>query len=89
MGILKQDHFRYEEDRLIDVVIKAMPFYGMLCIEKDNHYIPKKIFTEEDGYRLSELEEIVMHEGGYEAESIAKNLFLRFGYCRKISLWPS
>lgn len=78
LGILKQDHFRFEEERLVDVVIQGNPNLWRALVEKNIIY-SKAAFTEEDGYRLSELEEIIMHEGGYEAESIAKNLLRGLG----------
>ncbi|MBV8803034.1 MAG: ATP-binding cassette domain-containing protein, partial [Gammaproteobacteria bacterium] len=87
IGILKQDHFRYEEDRLIDVVIKGNTILWDAICEKENIYA-KAHFTEADGYRLSALEEIVMHEGGYEAEAIAKNLLLGLGIADKFHNGP-
>jgi ATPase subunit of ABC transporter with duplicated ATPase domains len=87
IGILKQDHFRYEEDRIIDVVIKGNSILWDALVEKDTLYA-KEDFTEEDGYRLSELEEIVMHEGGYESESAAKNLLLGLGIAQTFHNGP-
>lgn len=87
IGILKQDHFRYEENRLIDVVIRGNTVLWEALIEKDVLY-SKAEFLEEDGYRLSELEEIVMREGGYEAESIAKKLLLGLGIAEKFHTGP-
>ncbi|WP_133138798.1 ABC-F family ATP-binding cassette domain-containing protein [Legionella genomosp. 1] len=82
VGILKQDHFRYEEDRLIDVVIQGNAVLWDALTEKNKLYT-KEEFTEEDGYRLGELEEIVMHHNGYEAEHSAKNLLLGLGIAEK------
>lgn len=82
IGILKQDHFRYEEDRLIDVVIQGNAVLWSALTEKDKLYANED-FTEEDGYRLSELEEIIMQQGGYEAEQNAKNLLLGLGILEK------
>lgn len=87
LGILKQDHFRYEEDRLIDVVIKGNAVLWDALVEKEQLYA-KDEFSEEDGYRLSTLEEIVMNEGGYEAESAAKNLLLGLGIAEKFHYGP-
>ncbi|TAL63959.1 MAG: ABC-F family ATP-binding cassette domain-containing protein [Legionella sp.] len=87
VGILKQDHFRYEEDKLIDVVIQGNAVLWDALIEK-NHLYVKEDFTEEDGYRLSELEEIVMHHNGYDAESSAKNLLLGLGIAEKYHNQP-
>ena len=52
VGILKQDHFRYEEDRLIDVVIQVEVTLWNALVEKETIY-NNEHFTEEDGYRLS------------------------------------
>jgi ATPase subunit of ABC transporter with duplicated ATPase domains len=87
IGILKQDHFRYEEDRLIDVVIQGNAILWDALTEKDKLYTQED-FTEADGYRLSELEEIVMQEGGYDAEHTAKNLLLGLGIAEKFHYGP-
>jgi ATPase subunit of ABC transporter with duplicated ATPase domains len=87
IGILKQDHFRYEENRLIDVVIRGNTTLWDAMVEKE-HLFTKPEFTEADGYRLSELEEIIMHENGYEAESIAKDLLKGLGIVAKYHEGP-
>lgn len=87
LGILKQDHFRFEEDRLVDVVIRGNTVLWDALTEKDTLYT-KEEFTEEDGYRLSELEEIVMNQGGYEAEAVAKNLLIGLGIAEKFHHGP-
>jgi ATPase subunit of ABC transporter with duplicated ATPase domains len=87
IGILKQDHFRYEEDRLIDTVIRGNARLWDALTEKDKLFL-KADFTEADGYRLSELEEIIMHEGGYEAEATAKTLLLGLGIAEKFHQGP-
>lgn len=87
LGILKQDHFRYENDRLIDVVIRGNALLWNALSEKENLY-SKEDFTEADGYRLSELEEIVMNEGGYEADATAKDLLLGLGIAEKFHTGP-
>lgn len=87
IGILKQDHFRYEDDRLVDVVIRGNSTLWDALTEKEQLY-SKTEFTEEDGYRLSALEETVMIEGGYEAESAAKNLLIGLGIAEKFHYGP-
>lgn len=87
IGILKQDHFRYEEDRLLDVVIQGNARLWAALIEKEAIYSSEQ-FTEEDGYRLSELEELIMHQGGYEAESVAKKLLLGLGIAEQFHNGP-
>lgn len=82
IGILKQDHFRYEDDRIIDVVIQGNSRLWDAMVEK-NDLCNKSDFTEKDGYRLSDLEEIIMLQGGYEAEIAAKNLLTGLGVTEK------
>ncbi|WP_019216127.1 ABC-F family ATP-binding cassette domain-containing protein [Legionella tunisiensis] len=87
IGILKQDHFRYENDRLIDVVIRGNTALWEALQEKEQLYSQEN-FTEQDGYRLSELEEIIMYQEGYEAESTARNLLLGLGIAEKFHYGP-
>lgn len=87
IGILKQDHFRYEENRIIDVVIRGNTRLWDALSEKEALF-QKETFTEKDGYRLSELEEIIMHQGGYEAEADAKTLLLGLGLAEKYHQGP-
>ncbi|MCC5791924.1 MAG: ABC-F family ATP-binding cassette domain-containing protein [Legionellaceae bacterium] len=87
IGILKQDHFRYENDSLVDVVIQGNASLWEALIEKDKIYASDD-FSEADGYRVSELEEHIMQQGGYEAESAAKNLLLGLGIAEKFHHGP-
>ncbi|MCE0723626.1 ABC-F family ATP-binding cassette domain-containing protein [Legionella resiliens] len=87
VGILKQDHFRYEDDSLLDVVIQGNAILWDALTEKNKIYASEH-FSEEDGYRVSELEELIMQQGGYEAESTAKNLLLGLGIAEKFHNGP-
>lgn len=87
VGILKQDHFRYENDSLLDVVIQGNALLWAALTEKNKIYA-SEYFSEEDGYRVSELEEIIMQQGGYEAESLAKNVLLGLGIAEKFHNGP-
>jgi ATPase subunit of ABC transporter with duplicated ATPase domains len=87
LGILKQDHFRYEDHRIVDVVISGNQILWDTLTEKEALFL-KEEFTESDGYRLSELEETIMHQGGYEAEVIAKNLLVGLGVTEKYHNGP-
>ncbi len=82
VGVLGQDHFRYENNRVVDVVLQGNVNLWNALVEKEALFT-KENFTEEDGYRLSALEEIIMHEGGYEAEAVAKNLLIGLGVVEK------
>ncbi len=87
IGILKQDHFLYEHDRVIDVVIKGNSELWAAQVEKE-HLLHKADLTEEDGYRLGTLEEIIMHNDGYDAEGIAQRLLKGLGVLEKYHFGP-
>ena len=73
LGVLRQDQFRYEDDRIIDVVLMGNPVLWAALKEKDD-LLAKPDITEEDGHRLGELEGIIAEEDGYTAESGAAEL---------------
>ena len=55
LAVLKQDHFAYEEERVLDVVIKGHEHLYEVMKEKDEIYM-KPDFSDEDGIRAAELE---------------------------------
>ena len=73
IGFLKQDQFAHEETRIVDVVIQGKKDLWDALQERDQIYM-KPDFSDADGYRIGELEEIIMHNDGYEAESQAQKL---------------
>jgi len=87
IGILKQDHFRYETESVINVVIHGNAALSKALAEKES-LLNKPQLNETDGYRLAALEEIIMHQGGYEAESIAKTLLTGLGIEEKYHHGP-
>ncbi len=78
IGMLKQDHFQYEDWRVIDVVLAGKPALWDAMQQKEVLF-SKEDFTEEDGIKLGELEEIVAANNGYEAESFAATLLSGLG----------
>lgn len=78
LGILKQDHFRYEDDRVVDVVIRGNANLWSALLEKET-LLQKPNLDDNDGFRLAHLEEIIMHENGYEAEAVAQRLLTGLG----------
>lgn len=78
IGILKQDHFRYENERVIDVVIDGKPLLAQALKEKEILLV-KEDLTEEECYRLAEIEEIIMNANGYHAESQAQKILQGLG----------
>ncbi len=78
LGILRQDHFRYEEDRVLDVVLMGnKPLWD--AMQEKNTLLAKPDITEEDGNRLGELEGVIAEEDGYVAESDAATLLVGLG----------
>ena len=70
LGVLKQDHFAFDEFRVIDTVVMGNPRLWDALQERDFLYA-KPDLTDADGMRLGDLEAIVGEEDGYEAESNA------------------
>ena len=73
LSVLRQNHFDYEDERVIDVVIMGNEKLYNIMKEKDAIYI-KADFTDEDGVRAAELEGEFAELGGWEAESEASQL---------------
>lgn len=73
IGVLHQDQFAYEDDRVIDVVLMGNAVLWNAIQEKDR-LLAKGEVSEEDGHRLGELETIIAEEDGYTAEASAGEL---------------
>ena len=54
LAVLKQDHFEYEEDEVLKVVIMGHERLYEVMKEKDAIYM-KQDFTDEDGMKAAEL----------------------------------
>ena len=78
MSVLEQDHFRYEGDAVMDVVLRGSPRLYAIMKEKDELYA-KPDFSETDGERAAELEGEFAELGGWEAESQADQLLNGLG----------
>ncbi len=78
LGILRQDHFQYEDVRVLDVVIMGNKGLWAAMTEK-NKLLEKADLTDEDGNRLGELESVIAEEDGYTAESDAAALLMGLG----------
>lgn len=73
LSVLRQNHFDYEEERAIDVVIMGNQELYDIMKEKDAIYM-KEDFSDEDGVRAAELEGQFAELGGWEAEAEASQL---------------
>ena len=70
MTVLRQDHFAFNEYRVIDTVIMGFQKLYDVMKERDAIY-EKPDFSEEDGIRAAELESEFAELGGWEAEATA------------------
>jgi len=78
LSFLRQDHFAYEELRVLDVVLMGNERLFNVMKEKDLLYA-KPDFSEEDGIRASELEGTFAELNGWEAESSAALMLAGLG----------
>ena len=78
LSVLEQDHFKYDEYPVMDVVIMGNARLYEIMKEKDVIYA-KEDFTDEDGIRASELEGEFAEMNGWEAESDAAQLLNGLG----------
>ncbi|MBQ2639438.1 MAG: ATP-binding cassette domain-containing protein [Bacilli bacterium] len=78
LSILKQDHYEYEEETLINVVIRGNNKLYSIMSEKDKLYAQSD-FSEEDGMKLANLEAEFLELDGWNAESDAATLLNNLG----------
>jgi ATPase subunit of ABC transporter with duplicated ATPase domains len=78
LAVLKQNHFEYEEEEVLKVVIMGHTRLYQIMQEKDAIYM-KADFTDEDGMRAAELEGEFADLNGWEAESEAAILLKGLG----------
>ena len=78
MSVLEQDHFKYDEQIVLDTVIQGNARLFEIAREKDALYA-KPDFSDEDGIRASELETEFAEMNGWEAESDAESLLNGLG----------
>ena len=78
LSFLEQDHFKYDDCKVIEVVMMGNKRLYEIMKEKEAIY-SKEDFTEEDGHRASELEAEFADMNGWEAESDAAQLLTGLG----------
>jgi len=78
ISFLKQDHYQFDEKRVIDVVIMGNTKLYDIMEEKDKMYQQTE-FSEEDGMRLANLEAEFMELDGWNAEPDAAQLLNNLG----------
>lgn len=78
LSVLKQDHFAYEENTVMDTVIMGNDELYKIMKEKEAIYA-KPDFSEEDGMKAAKLEEKFAELDGWNAESDAAILLNDLG----------
>lgn len=78
LSVLKQDHYQYDDQKVLDTVIMGNPRLHEIIREKELIY-SKENFTDEDGIKASELEYEFGELNGWEAESDASSLLQGLG----------
>ena len=78
LAVLKQDHFGYEDQRVLDVVMMGHSKLWEIMNEKNEIYM-KPDFSDEDGIRAAELEGEYGEMGGWTAEADAESLLHGLG----------
>jgi ATPase subunit of ABC transporter with duplicated ATPase domains len=77
LGVLKQNHFEYDQERILDAVMMGNKALWDAMAEKDKLLAGE--VTDEIGVRLAELEGVIAEENGYVAESEAAELLVGLG----------
>jgi len=78
IAMLRQDHFAFDEYMVLDTVIMGHKKLYDVLKERDTLYA-KDDFTDDDGNRAAELEEMLDEMNGYDAETDAASLLSGLG----------
>ncbi len=78
IAVLRQDHFAFDNEKVLDTVIMGHETLYRLMAERDALYA-KPDFSEADGIRSAEIEVTFEEMNGYEAESEAAVLLKHLG----------
>ncbi len=78
MAVLKQNHFEFEEEEVLNTVIMGHKEMYEIMVEKNAIYMNPEA-TEEEGLRAADLENTFGEMGGWNAESDAAELLSNMG----------
>jgi ATPase subunit of ABC transporter with duplicated ATPase domains len=78
MAVLSQDHFKFDEETVLDTVMMGHTKMWKVMKEKDAIYM-KEDFSDADGIKAAELEEQFAEMDGWNAESDAANMLSGLG----------
>jgi len=83
LGVLKQDHYEFDEFTVLDTVIMGHKRLYEIIEEKDSLYA-KVDFNDEDGIKAAELEGEFAELNGWDAETNAEKLLTGLGITKDI-----
>jgi ATPase subunit of ABC transporter with duplicated ATPase domains len=78
MSVLAQNHFAYENEEVLNVVLMGHTKLWKIITEKNAIY-SKEEFSDEDGVKVAELEGEFAELNGWEAETEAETLLMGLG----------
>ena len=78
IGWLKQDQFRYENTPIHDIVLQGKSVLWTALQEREAIYNSED-WTDEAGFRLAELDEIIYHHDGYSASGQIEAILVGLG----------
>mgnify|MGYP003450220911 CR=1 FL=1 len=78
IGFLKQDHYKYEHDLIVNVVLQWRPELWAANQEKEQ-LLQLENFDDAAGMRLAHLEHIIAEQDGYTAETVAQSILSGLG----------
>ncbi len=78
MSVLKQDHHEFDQNEVLETVIRGNDRLFSIMKEKDELYA-KEDFSDEDGMKAAELEAEFADMNGWEAEAEASSLLQGLG----------
>jgi ATPase subunit of ABC transporter with duplicated ATPase domains len=86
LGVLEQDHFRYERERIRDVVMMGSAEVWSAIQEKER--ILARASEHFDGDRYAELEDVILRRGGYTLEARAGEILEGLGIPTEVHEQP-
>lgn len=84
IAVLKQDHYKHDEDTVLDTVIMGHERLYDIIHEKKEALYAKEEFTEEDGVKSAELEAEFAELNGWDAEYDAEKLLVGLDISKSI-----
>ena len=79
LGVLRQDHYQFEDERILDVVMMGNQPLWHAMVEKEDLLAKGDDLNDDQGMRLGELEMTIAEEDGYTAEAEAAELLEGLG----------